>query len=180
MKVELLPGLYVVAAGRFSFGHPIDCNVYLVKGSDRTVLIDAGSGFGVSTLVGNLQAYDCRPVDLDLVLLTHSHWDHARGCSRLVQLGARDVAIHASGVDALTVGPKWYEFGFEAAPEATFVPLNEVQTLEDQEVIDLGDRALRVIHTPGHTEDSVCFIFEDNGGQYRSRAIRYPRLQVPA
>lgn len=166
MKAELLPGIYVVAAGRFGFGHPIDCNVYLVKGSMRSVLIDAGSGFGVRQTVEALKSYGCEPGDIDTVLLTHSHWDHARGATPLVELGVNRAAIHGSGITAVTTGPKWFEFQFEAAPEVTFEGLGEVDTLADGDVIDLGDRTLRVMHTPGHTDDSVCFFFEVDGRRY--------------
>lgn len=168
MRAELLPGLHLVAAGRFNFGHPINCNVYLVKGSSRNVLIDAGCGFGMAGLVSSLESYGCEPSDIDTILMTHTHWDHARGCARLVELGVRSVSVHPAGCDALTVGPRWYEFGFEAAPEITFDPVNEadIETLEDGQLIDLGDRTLRVLATPGHTDDSVCFLLEEAGRLY--------------
>lgn len=171
MKVELLPGIHLGVAGYFNFGHQIDCNVYLVKGATRTVLIDAGSGFESETLLANLEAYGCRPSDIDLILLTHSHWDHARGCGDLLDRGVRAVAVHSSGAEALTVGPKWYQFGMggsrvEPDPIVTFTPLAQVETFEDGDVFDLGGRALRVLHTPGHSADCVCFVLEENGRRY--------------
>jgi glyoxylase-like metal-dependent hydrolase (beta-lactamase superfamily II) len=168
LYAELLPGIYLVASGRFNFGHPINCNVYLVKGTSQNVLIDGGCGFGVAGLVESLDAYGCDPSDIDMILLTHTHWDHARGCSRLVELGIPTVGVHHEGLDQLTVGQKWYEFGFEAAPEVTYQPVAEsdVQLLENDQIIDLGDRALRVLHTPGHTPDSLCFMLEEEGRRY--------------
>jgi hydroxyacylglutathione hydrolase len=166
MKVELLPGVHLISAGRFNFGHPINCNVYLVRGTSKTVLIDAGCGFGIDELVGALAAHGLEPSAIDSILLTHTHWDHARGAGRLLARGVHEVAVHPAGVEALTVGPRWYEFGFEPAPEVTFEPVQKAQTLRDGEQIDLGGRTLRVLYTPGHTSDSVCFLIEENGNRY--------------
>ena len=166
MRVELLPGVYLVSAGRFNFGHPINCNVYLVRGSARSVLIDSGCGFGVESLVESLAGYGVVPGDIDAILLTHTHWDHARGCGRWLELGVGRVVVHPAGVDAITVGPVWYEFGFQPAPEVTFEAVGEVETLVDDAVIDVGDRVLRVRFTPGHTPDSVCFVLEEGGRRY--------------
>jgi glyoxylase-like metal-dependent hydrolase (beta-lactamase superfamily II) len=166
VKVELLNGIHLVTAGRINFGHPLNCNVYLVRGKERNVLIDAGCGFGVDTMVASLDGYGFHPRDIELILLTHCHWDHARGCKPLLDRGVHDVAIHSRGVEAVTVGPKWYEFGFDPAPQITFEPLASVQTFDDGTVIDLGGRSLRVVWTPGHTTDSVCFLLEENGRRY--------------
>lgn len=166
MRIELLRGIHVVTAGRINFGHPMNCNVYLVRGSNRNVLIDAGCGFGINGLVDSLKSYGCEPGDIDLILLTHSHWDHARGCRPLLERGVRDVAIHSKGFDAVTIGPKWYEFGLDPAPEVTFEGLDSVQTFDHGTEIDLGDRTIKVISTPGHTADSVCFLIEEGGRRY--------------
>lgn len=68
-----------------------------------------------------------------LVLLTHRHPDHADGAARLVEL--------AGGVDVLD------------------------RSALDTDGEDLGvpGRVLRVLHTPGHTGDSVCFVVDDDG-----------------
>jgi len=166
VRIELLRGIHVVTAGRINFGHPLNCNTYLVRGSTRNVLIDAGCGFGVARTVEHLRSYGCEPSDIDLILLTHCHWDHARGCKPLLERGVRGVAIHPKGVDAVTIGPKWFEFGFDPAPQVTFDGLDSVQTFDHDTEIDLGDRTLKVISTPGHTADSVCFLLEENGRRY--------------
>lgn len=166
MKAELLPGVHLVAAGRFNFGHPINCNVFLVRGTERNVLIDGGCGFHVDRLVDSLREYGCEPEDVDAILLTHTHWDHARGCASLVEYGVRSVAVHPAGVEAMTVGPKWFEFGFDPAPEVTYKAVDRVDTFHDGQVIDLGGRTIEVLFTPGHTDDSVCFLIEEEGRRY--------------
>jgi hydroxyacylglutathione hydrolase len=72
-------------------------------------------------------------LSLDLVLNTHSHHDHIGGNERLRRQGARLVA-HPS------------------APTHPELPTS------DGQVLMLGELAVRVIHTPGHSRDSVCFV----------------------
>jgi glyoxylase-like metal-dependent hydrolase (beta-lactamase superfamily II) len=42
-------------------------------------------------------------------------------------------------------------------------PSTPTRLLEDNEVLDLGGRELRVLHTPGHSPDSICLLDEKNG-----------------
>ena len=71
------------------------------------------------------------------VLLTHRHPDHAPGAARLSE---------ASG-----------------APVHAFQPQDEERRLVDDGVVEAGQLRLRIVHTPGHTADHVCFLLEDEG-----------------
>jgi glyoxylase-like metal-dependent hydrolase (beta-lactamase superfamily II) len=72
------------------------------------------------------------------ILITHGHPDHMEG---------------AAGLRERTGAPilAWSREG---------VPVAD-QTLQDDEVLELGERTLRVIYTPGHRFDHVCFLLED-------------------
>jgi glyoxylase-like metal-dependent hydrolase (beta-lactamase superfamily II) len=52
--------------------------------------------------------------------------------------------------------------GFDAGSYAV-VPSRATRVLDDGEVLDLGGRQLRVLHTPGHSPDSICLLDEENG-----------------
>jgi glyoxylase-like metal-dependent hydrolase (beta-lactamase superfamily II) len=71
------------------------------------------------------------------VLLTHRHPDHAPGAGRLAD---------ASRATVMAFDPRPRERG-----------------LPGGETVDAGDVSLRVIHTPGHTPDHVCFLLEPDG-----------------
>ncbi len=69
-----------------------------------------------------------------LVLNTHGHWDHMAGNQELVRRTGARVAAH------------------HLAPGAKDI------LLKDGDVLRLGGTEVRVLHTPGHTPESVCFL----------------------
>lgn len=154
-RIELAEGVFLVAGGRFGYGHPINCNVYLVLGKRHTALVDTGCGFGTAELLRNVARHGVSASDVSLAVHTHSHWDHARGAARVAGATGCSVAVHHDGVAALERGP-WMEAGTGAPPEVDFAPCEVDRPLTDGDEIDLGGRTLRVIHSPGHTADSVC------------------------
>ena len=165
MKVELLDGVFLLAAGRFGYTNPTNCNVYAVRGTQRTVLIDAGAGFEVDLLVESMELHGIRLAEISAILHTHRHWDHARGTAELARRSGCQVWIHAAGVSELEQGP-WREFHVAPAEAITFSPVKVTDTIADGTEFDLGGRTLRAIHTPGHTADSTCFVLDHEGRRY--------------
>ncbi len=104
-------------------------NTWLLDGAEPT-LIDAGTGESTH-LEAIARALGARP--LARVLVTHDHPDHSSGVPRL-----RD---------------RWPDVDVRAVA-GTLAP---ARTLTDGENVRAGDRALQVIHTPGHAPDHVCF-----------------------
>lgn len=107
---------------------------WLLKGR-VTTLIDAGTG-EAGHLAAVAAALDGRP--LDQVVVTHGHVDHASGVMALQArfAGVRFVKYPWPGRDA-TWPVDW-------------------DTLADGEVIQAGDTALEIVHTPGHAPDHCC------------------------
>lgn len=137
------------------------CNMWLVEGRDRDILID--SGMGLSPLKAEIARLRERPV---AAVCTHCHFDHiGSACEFDVRLGhPHDAAIHADpdnfrtcaeawiGGDLLTALPhEGYElsnFSIKPAPLTGF--------LDEGDVLDLGDRAFQVLHLPGHAPGSIA------------------------
>jgi len=97
---------------------------------DRTVLVDTGSNFDAVAQVE--EAVD----DLDAVIVTHTHPDH---------VGNLEAIKDAFDVEA---------FGFDTSQPGIDV------TIEDGDVVTIGDDEYRALHTPGHKNDHLCFYSE--------------------
>ena len=85
-----------------------------------------------------LDAADSHDLSIDWVLETHFHADFVSGHLELASATGAKIGISSV-----------------ANPEYDFIPL------EDKEVIDLGVVQLQVLHTPGHTPESACFVVTD-------------------
>ena len=133
---------------------------YLIIGCDGALVIDTGMG------MGNFKAVIDKLYDGKLTVVnTHTHFDHIGGNYQfpLVYVFNHPVAISRlknglpndmvsdNMVDDSTVLP--YPDGFD--PNAYHINPCNFKTIESGHIFDLGDRQIQVIHTPGHSPDSI-------------------------
>ena len=111
---------------------PYDNNVFVIRcrATGEAVLIDAANEH--EQLLGL-----CQSLGVRRVLETHGHWDHIQAVPALREAGY-EVAV--TRLDA----PRLADVGYDVF-------------LDDAEVIEVGRLRLHAIHTPGHTEGSICF-----------------------
>lgn len=98
-----------------------------------------------------------RGLSLELVLLTHGHADHIGGLREVAEKAKRGVAIHELDADML-VSPSLNLSKFMG--EAFSVPA-PTQRFKDGDLFRVGVMEIHVIHTPGHTPGSSCFLVSD-------------------
>jgi glyoxylase-like metal-dependent hydrolase (beta-lactamase superfamily II) len=163
--------VYDVAPGVFAIYEPSQWEEvisYLVVGDERALLFDSGIG------VGSMAALIAELTELPVTLVnSHSHYDHVGGNHEFDGVRAwvndysRPRAAGAPHEDvAEFVSPAWVR---EPLPPGSRRDDYRIRgwryagTLADGEVIALGNRALRVLHTPGHSPDSICLLDEANG-----------------
>ena len=84
---------------------------------------------------------------LEAILLTHGHFDHVGAVKDLYEKTLCKVYLHTDDLmlpENLTAGPLFYthEYG-------------------EGDVLELAGLTIRVMHTPGHTEGSVCLLVDD-------------------
>jgi glyoxylase-like metal-dependent hydrolase (beta-lactamase superfamily II) len=140
---------------------------YLVRGdAGRLAFIDTGTAHTVPLLLAVLTELGHGPEDVDYVIPTHVHLDHAGGAGLLLQhCPQARLAIHPKGAPhmidpaRLTAGATavYGEAGFAAAFGGLIpVPKARVLVLDDGAEIDLGGRTLTFRDTPGHANHHGC------------------------
>ncbi|TLS45380.1 MBL fold metallo-hydrolase [Streptomyces montanus] len=151
--------LLASGAAGFDLTDPLDCHVYLVRGSRRSVLVDAGAGRSADTV---LRLGGTAP---DHLLLTHGHADHAGGAAALAEqlpdlrvlAGAAAVRWIAEGDEQGLSVDKGKAAGVYPA-DYTFRPCPRVEPIADGTEIDLGGGAVvRAVATPGHADGHTCY-----------------------
>lgn len=136
---------------------------FLVEGRDKALLIDTMTGLrGLPAFVATLTDL---PVE---VALTHGHMDHAGGVFEFGRcyIHPADIPMLDGRTLRARVGYVRGQLPPGEAPEASaFVPDGPVEfvPLKAGDKLDLGGRALEVLHVPGHTRGSLCYLDTASG-----------------
>jgi len=131
------------------FGVAWEANSFLLVHEGRAVLIDAG--VSATRVLDTLKAENTA---LEAILLTHGHFDHTVSIDRLREDTGAILAIHQEDAEMLTDAEKSALYHFFGT-KSTHAPCDK--TLVHGERLMLGDKAIEVIHTPGHSRGSVCY-----------------------
>src|SRR6202043_1428020 len=140
-------------------GHPRSIAANLMLVGDKKFVIDPGPASTLPTLIAELAALGVEIADLDAILLTHIHLDHAGATGSLVRQNARiKVFVHDKGAPHMVdpskllgsairlYGDKMDAMYGEFLP----VPAENLHILNGSETLHFGKRELRVLYTPGH------------------------------
>ena len=131
-----------------TFGHW--SNSYLLISGSEAALIDPSSA--PSHVTDSIAENGC---ELKYILLTHGHYDHTKYVAKVKELTGAKVCVHS--LDAEMLGDsdkncyKLFNDGEQIAPAADVL-------LEDGDELVLGGETVAVMHTPGHTKGSVCYL----------------------
>ncbi len=162
--------VYGVRAGVFAIYEPHQYEEvisYLIVGSKRALLFDTGLGMGDIKKV--VAALTTLPVT---VLNSHTHFDHIGDNWEFTDILGVDTAFtrqneaggsHEQLRDAVV--PERFCGSLPAGfkPEKyTIPPFKITHFVKDGDVVDLGDRQLEVLQTPGHTPDALCLLDRKN------------------
>lgn len=153
-------------------GRPHTIGTALLESDGHRSIIDPGPGSTLETLRQQLQVHGVAVRDLDAILLTHIHMDHAGATGALVRENPRlEVYVHSKGAphmldpakllaSALRLWPNELQLLFgEMLP----VPAANLRILEGGETLTLGPRELEVVYTPGHASHHVSYFDQQEG-----------------
>ena len=177
-------------------GLPRQCGAFLLAG-ETNVLVDSGPSVTVDNVLRGLEARGVGPEDLDYILLTHFHLDHAGGASLLVQKcpNARIVVDERSAKymadPSRLISSAAKSLGEIAPYYGTMLPVppERIVPLNDGYELDLGGgRGIRAVRTPGHSgghysfvslPDSYIFCGDSLGHYIEEHDYVYPATPAP-
>jgi glyoxylase-like metal-dependent hydrolase (beta-lactamase superfamily II) len=152
------------------------CNIWHVRGRERDLLFD--TGLGHFSLIRYVSLVTERAV---MCIASHTHFDHI-GCHHEFsdrRVHPAEAHILADPRNELTLADRYAtDEMFERLPEGwrsggyRVVPAPAGRTIENGDIVDLGDRAFEVIHTPGHSPGGIG-LFERATGVFLSGDVIY-------
>lgn len=131
-------------------GH--DSNIFLIQ--DKSILmIDAGTGQNFEWARKKVEDFGIKVKDLDILINTHCHFDHAGGNSNFLEESSCKLMASKPAAEALRNGDKKVTLAEKFGEDLK--PLEFSQTLEENDKIELGETTLEVLSTPGHSRGSI-------------------------
>jgi glyoxylase-like metal-dependent hydrolase (beta-lactamase superfamily II) len=166
-------GIHAVDTG---FHRPRFDAAYLIVERGRAAFIDTGTNHAVPRLLAALADLGLAPDDVDYVIPTHVHLDHAGGAGLLMQaLPRATMLVHPRGARHM-VNPLALYMGAQAVYGAeemqrsygTLQPVDaaRVRITDDGQVVELAGRPLLFAHTPGHARHHHCIWDEASRGWF--------------
>jgi glyoxylase-like metal-dependent hydrolase (beta-lactamase superfamily II) len=154
--------------------------VYVIAAAEPT-MIETGPGADRARVEAALERVGIGPQDLAHVVVTHIHIDHAGGAGALLdRFTGATVWVHEIGAPHLAdpsrlVASTARTYG-EQRMRAFYgdtlpVPEDRVRSVTHGTRIELGDRALSVLHTPGHASHHVALLDDTSGAMFTGEAI---------
>ncbi len=152
--IEVLPGIFQLTPLRY-------VNLLLIA-RERLTLVDTGVPGSAGAVLEFIKSLGRKPSEIDLIIITHNHFDHIGGLPELRKHTPVKIAIHRDDLD-----PTRVTYPGKLTPHLIrspvlkpfnryfYVKQNEVDVpLKGGEVFDLLG-GLEVVHTPGHTPGSI-------------------------
>ncbi|MGH1537283.1 MAG: MBL fold metallo-hydrolase [Gammaproteobacteria bacterium] len=161
--VEYDAGITCIDAMYVQPGHAC---CYLMVENDRAAFIDTGTSHSVPYLLETLKLKNLSVEDVDYIIPTHVHLDHAGGAGLLMsKLPNAKLVIHPRGAQHMIDPEKLVSGTVAVYGEENFkrlygeiIPIDEqrVMVAKDEDEIQLANRTLKFLDTPGHARHHFC------------------------
>ncbi|MBD3230488.1 MAG: MBL fold metallo-hydrolase [Candidatus Lokiarchaeota archaeon] len=163
--VELLDGIYMIDNSYNS--------VFIIEGSEKSAIIETAYPSEFNSIRRGFKRLNKKIENFDLIIGTHIHLDHFGAVGHFLEVNSSlQVVIHPKGVRHL-IDPTRLNKSAKKALGDRYSFVGEMKPVNPQKIldinngskIDLGDRELQIIYTPGHAKHHI--IIYDN----KSKAI---------
>lgn len=140
---------------------------FLVIDTDGPVLVETGPESTWPQLERELANHGVKPKDIQHVLLSHIHFDHAGAAWKFAELGAK-IYVHPAGSPHLAAPSKLWqsaEMIYGDTMEQLWgkmapIPATQLVAVNDGDVLNLGNLEFKALHTPGHAVHHIAWAFE--------------------
>jgi len=139
---------------------------FLMQQDGRAAFVEAGTARATDGLLAAMAHLDIAPEQVDYVIVTHVHLDHAGGAGRLMRhLPNATLVVHPRGAKHMIDPSRLIKGATAVYGELEFerqfdtldpVPEDRVLIADDGDRLDLGGRRLEFIDSPGHAKHHFC------------------------
>lgn len=163
MEIAENSDIYLVDA---QYYQPELASIHLIQSSDRLAVVDTGTQYSVDNVASALDKLDLTWANVDYIILTHIHLDHAGGASTLMKLCKNaQLVVHPRGARHMANPEKLIAGSKAVYGDTEFKRLyGEIDPIDETRIIEsfdgyklmLADRELEFIDTPGHAKHHHC------------------------
>lgn len=149
-------------------------NMFVIRGSHSAILFDTGSGVqSIKPIVDKIIE------NLDIIVInSHSHFDHVLSNYEFSEVYIHDLdashIVNSHDVSLLPVNSEIYKSNNNTIP-----PCSKIVELKGDEIFDLGDLTVTVLHTPGHTPGSISLL-TNKGDLFSGDTAHYGSVYLPS
>jgi glyoxylase-like metal-dependent hydrolase (beta-lactamase superfamily II) len=165
--VQDLGGVYLLDTRHM--GNEGTVGVFLLPLAEGFCLIETGPGSTLPTIKQGISEAGFKLQDLQAILLTHIHLDHAGAAGALAAETGAAVYVHSSGYKHLADPSRLMAsaeriYGTEMERlwgTMSATPEVQLRVLQGGERLELGSRSVQVLYTPGHASHHVAYLLDE-------------------
>lgn len=151
--------------------------IYLID-DDRKAIVETGTSHEVDRLLAAVKSFGLTPADIDALIVSHIHLDHAGGAGFLLpSMPNAKVYVHERGYKHLVDPTRLVASALSAlGPEAEYfgtmrpIPADRLVSVHDGLTLDLGKHELLFLDSPGHAPHELTILDRLNGCVYTGDA----------
>lgn len=178
----------IYAIDTYYFKEGLACS-YLIKENQKGIIIETNTNYAVPYILQELEKQNLSPDDIQYIIITHVHLDHAGGAGLLMQKCKNaQLLAHPNAAKHIIDPTRLIASSIQVYGEENFkklygniipVPKEKVKIIEDQEEIIFESRKLKFFYTKGHANHHFVIYDSKSNGVFTgdSFGIAYPILQ---